>query len=973
MHRTWFACGWICIVALLPGLAGLGCISRRVTVPDVTGMTVLAAAAALNASGLNVGTVMEEPGGDMPEGVVIRQTPGAGERVEEGSLVNLVVSRGPGTPEEGEGEMALEGEGEATEEGEGEPVKEGEGEQPVEGEGETPEGEEELPLAEGPVVDFTAAPSSGFWPLTVSFTDLSESGSVPVRGWIWDFGDGGKSLEQHPAHRYVTPGVYPVNLKVYSDAGEAYLTKENFITVAAAADGDGDGLPDGLETEIGSDPALWDTSGDGFSDGALYYSNADPLVKHGTPAQKAVFIEKYPELQLIEVRPNQLVFAGMTSKTELLVPGNILISSSFGYQYTDEKGLTDSAVGFLREAGSVVEEGGEIIVDTVDAALENVFDELNLEGSIPITLDTDGTILEDFLADFPVYSDDIFSASLCDGRVLLTPDLSYTLIIQAGEVQEFSAVLSGGMLLQLGALLAVTSAYELQHEIPLASVPFPIPSTPLVVTLSASAGFELTLEGQASLYAGFRSQTNMTLGAVYANDVLTSLSSLELGNEFLGPELDVSASLDAKVFLKPKVDIALYGRVGAYVQIRPFLNFDAHYPCPPAPKLDVGIDGGVGVYADLFVWEWAPDPIELFEVRHTLWEGGCWDLSEDLEQVSAPVISPYANTGCPYYVVRLSCDDEDAEIRYTTNGSEPDADSPLYTGPFILGGPEGTARTLKTRAWKTGYAPSETAEHSYVFGPLHNVDEMSVLLPGNVPLVLVHVPAGSFQMGATTEPSREGPVHNVTLAHDFCMAKYELTQRQWLALMNVWPENEPVEWMGIGDDYPMYYISWEDAHNFIDALNAHILDTGQGTATFRLPTEAEWEYACRAGTQTRFYFGDSEIGDNCEDDGIRGKYMWFCGNYDKGVAARVGLKLPNAFGLYDMHGNCWEYCEDDWHWNYLNVPVDGTAWLDSPRGENRVMRGGNANDAYLCTSTMRWAVNPADRSHYSAGFRVVRQ
>lgn len=967
------AYGLLCVAAFVPGLMGLGCNPGTVVVPDVSGMTILEAAAALNAVGLNVGTVMEEPDDDVPEGMVMGQSPGAGEQVEEGSLVNLVVSGGAGTPEEGEGELTPEGEGESVAEGEGELAPEGEGEPVEEGEGEFFEGEEELPLAEGPVVNFTAQPASGAWPLTVAFTDLSESGSVPIHRWIWDFGDGGKSLEQHPTHRYVVPGVYTVTLKVYSDAGEAFHTEVDFVNVAAAEDGDTDGIPDWLESELGCNPDLWDTSGDGFSDGALYYSGADPLVKHGTPAPEAVFMEKYPELQLIEVRPNQLVFANTSSKTDLLVAGNILVSSSFSYSYTTEKGITDSAVGFLREVGNVVEEGGEIIVDTVDAALENVFDELNLEGSIPVTLDTDGTILEGFLDDFPVYSDDIFSASLCDGRVLLTPDLSYTLIIQAGEVKEFSAILSGGMLLQLGALLAVGSAYELEHEIPLASVPFPIPSTPLVVTLSASAGFELTLEGQASLYAGFRSQTDMTLGAVYANGELTSVSSLDMGREFLGPELSVSASLDAKVFLKPKVDIALYGRVGAYVQIRPFLGFDAHYPCPPAPKLDVGVDGGVGVYADLFVWEWEPDPIELFEVRHTLWEGGCWDLSDDLEQVSAPVIAPYANTGRPYYAVALSCEDEDAVMRYTTNGAEPDMDSPLYAGPFIVGGPEGTTRTLKARAWKAGYIPSETSEHPYTFGPLYDIDEMSVLLPGNVPLALVHIPEGSFQMGATAEPSREGPVHNVTLAGDFFMAKYELTQRQWLALMNEWPENEPVEWMGIGDDYPMYYVSWEDAHSFVDALNAHVLNTGQGAATFRLPTEAEWEYACRAGTQTRFCFGDSEIGDNCEDDGIRGKYLWFCGNHDTGVAAPVGLKLPNAFGLYDMHGNCWEYCEDDWHWNYLNAPVDGTPWMDTPRNEYRVTRGGNANNAYMCTSTMRWSVDPDDRSYYSVGFRVVRQ
>ena len=186
---------------------------------------------------------------------------------------------------------------------------------------------------------------------------------------------------------------------------------------------------------------------------------------------------------------------------------------------------------------------------------------------------------------------------------------------------------------------------------------------------------------------------------------------------------------------------------------------------------------------------------------------------------------------------------------------------------------------------------------------------MTAMLPGNVPLELVRIPAGSFQMGSPdTERSRrgdEGPVHPVGIAYDFYLGKYEVTQAQWLAVMGSWPGDAPN--YGVGDNYPAFYISWDNARNFITALNTHITATGQGPATMRLPSEAEWEYAGRAGTQTRFYFGDSlGVGDTVEDDGVRSLYMWYGGNNSPKGSKPVGCKLPNAFGLYDMSGNLCE-------------------------------------------------------------------
>ena len=257
---------------------------------------------------------------------------------------------------------------------------------------------------------------------------------------------------------------------------------------------------------------------------------------------------------------------------------------------------------------------------------------------------------------------------------------------------------------------------------------------------------------------------------------------------------------------------------------------------------------------------------------------------------------------------------------------------------------------------------------------LENPDTVTILLPGNVPMELVQIPAGSFQMGSPdTERSRygdEGPVHIVTIGYDFYMGKYEVTQGQWLAVMGTSPGGYTWDY-GVGSEYPAYYVSWEDAQAFITAVNAHITATGQGPATLRLPSEAEWEYACRGGTQTRFYFGDSlGVGDSCEDDGERSQYMWYCGNNADYGSKPVGGKMPNGFGLHDMSGNLYEWCEDWWHSDYTGAPADGSAWV-SPTASYRVLRGGNwGSSARSCRSAFRNRHSPSDR-YYLGGFRLA--
>ncbi len=242
--------------------------------------------------------------------------------------------------------------------------------------------------------------------------------------------------------------------------------------------------------------------------------------------------------------------------------------------------------------------------------------------------------------------------------------------------------------------------------------------------------------------------------------------------------------------------------------------------------------------------------------------------------------------------------------------------------------------------------------------------EITIMLPGDVPLVLVRVPAGTYLRGRNPNEQdsseREDPQHEVTLTEDFYLGKYPVTQAQWLAVMGSWPASEPDAASGASDEHPAYFVSWNDAQAFIGAVNAHSEATGQVTGALRLPTEAEWEYACRAGTTTRFYWGDDP--DYRDVDA----YAWYLGNEDS--AMPVGLKQPNDWGLYDMSGNVFEWCQD-WYESYPSEPVTNPTGPDE--GSFRVGRGGAWHrGALYCRSAFRASFAPDVRNNH-LGFRVA--
>ncbi|MBX3728572.1 MAG: formylglycine-generating enzyme family protein [Candidatus Sumerlaeia bacterium] len=257
--------------------------------------------------------------------------------------------------------------------------------------------------------------------------------------------------------------------------------------------------------------------------------------------------------------------------------------------------------------------------------------------------------------------------------------------------------------------------------------------------------------------------------------------------------------------------------------------------------------------------------------------------------------------------------------------------------------------------------------------------ERTILLPGDVPLTMVGIPGGTFLMGAAERNwtrSDEWPIHAVSIMRHFEMGKFELTREQWSALSTTTPWTELYEDHYEGLDAPANSVTYHDALEWIAALNAHVIATSQGAGTFRLPSEAEWEHAARAGTRGRFWFGDSD----CPPSGVpefQGycslmDHAWFGDNVAGLGAQAVGQKLPNPFGLYDMSGNVSEWCLDV-RWTYVDTPIDGSAY-GSPEDADyyRILRGGN----FLNTPQH---VRPASRQSNlrfvagsESGFRLAR-
>jgi formylglycine-generating enzyme required for sulfatase activity len=259
-----------------------------------------------------------------------------------------------------------------------------------------------------------------------------------------------------------------------------------------------------------------------------------------------------------------------------------------------------------------------------------------------------------------------------------------------------------------------------------------------------------------------------------------------------------------------------------------------------------------------------------------------------------------------------------------------------------------------------------------ISGAAHSQEDVpGSIYKNRIGMEFVAIPAGTFLMGSPDADREaqpfEKPQHSVTISRPFYIGKFEVTQQQWEAVIGSNPysrdrSNPFYNLPGMAEritrpDHPAT-VSWTDAQEFIAALNAR-----EGGQRYRLPTEAEWEYAARAGTTTSYSFGDA--------DADLGRFAWFGENFASGGSHPVGAKAPNPWGLYDVHGNAWEWVQDWFDPSYyaMNPSVDP---LGPAQGSKRVVRGGSwHNTAASWRTAFRRDYHP-DYRGISIGFRVLR-
>jgi sulfatase modifying factor 1 len=286
----------------------------------------------------------------------------------------------------------------------------------------------------------------------------------------------------------------------------------------------------------------------------------------------------------------------------------------------------------------------------------------------------------------------------------------------------------------------------------------------------------------------------------------------------------------------------------------------------------------------------------------------------------------------------------------------------------VLGLDPGNIEGLRLQAAAEEKAAAERAAMEKAVADKAAASEKAAILArapitNTIGMKLKGIPAGTFTMGSPeSEADREvnETQHKVTISKAFYMQTTEVTQGQWQALMATEPWKGK-SFVNEGDNYPAVYVSWDDAVAYCEKLSE------KESVTYRLPTEAEWEYACRAGTETRWSFGN--------DEKALGDYAWYRENaddIDEKYAHQVELKKPNAFELYDMHGNVWEWCHDYFEEDYYKQSPEKDP-TGPTSGSSRVFRGGSwRHDSRYTRSADRLWYDAVNRN-YNNGFRLVRE
>ena len=586
------------------------------------------------------------------------------------------------------------------------------------------------------------------------------------------------------------------------------------------------------------------------------------------------------------------------------------------------------------------------------------------------------------------------TVTLTEGSVTFTPTYDFALNFDLLQGLTYACIAARGALdlnYEWEATATVAGSHSLSVDLseiypelripPYAFflvVPLPPPLPPLPVhgevKFRLKAGYERSFSRPMTLQNGFDYHPWVRIGAEFDNGRWTNLSSMDLTD--FNPHLPVASHEGAaslELFIKPEVFIELYTVGGPTFGPVPY--DEVSYVAPPPPgecpfHVALGLDAEFGVAMNILDMEQLSLYYNLprYPLCRREWPFGCGTPMLTVEPL-APTAGPeggsaqltVSNSGSGYLHWNAEVTSGGSWLQITAGNSGINSGTISYT---VAPNTTPSQRTGIIQVVAQGACDGSPRHVTVTQGPR---ETETILLPGDVPLEMVWIPGGTFLMerypGEQNSYGREDPQHAVTVP-GFWMGKYEVTKRQWTAVMGTTP------WSGrryvLDDpDSPVVWVSWNAAKSFITALNAHT------EKTFRLPSEAEWEYACRAGTTTSYYWGEDTRID------VVGAYCWFYFNtrqVGEEYAHVVGLKLPNGFGLFDMGGNVEELCEDDYHNNYIGAPTDGSAWVRTPRDRLHVRRNGDYywfSGLESCRSAFRDEVTNTGEGHF-VGFRLAR-
>ncbi len=494
-----------------------------------------------------------------------------------------------------------------------------------------------------------------------------------------------------------------------------------------------------------------------------------------------------------------------------------------------------------------------------------------------------------------------------------------------------------------------------------------------VVTASASA--EITASAEATATA------TLEVGVRYdENTGWNTVLDQSFGTDLIA-DLSVVGGVQAEVRLVPKVTVEFYEAVAAWISVEPSVSTELMAegttvaPCLPLEltqfDADLEVEAKVGVdftlIGDYSLFEatvWDPEPWVLFSLPGaSISSTGTAPVNLQAD-ITDGVNNPFDLGSAQWWTgdsgVVLTADPSDPRIA-TLSCTENGAYNVVFSGHGVLG-PIARRCTERTVVCTTGAGGGD----------------ITINLADGLTMDLVYIPPGTFMMGSPPDElgrDSDEELHQVTLTQGYYLGTTEVTQAQWEAVTG-----SPIPTGGIcgtssyGPDYPAHCVSWDQIAGpggFMDLLNQHLADTGQpGAGLMRLPTEAEWERAARAGTETRFSHGDVlECNDfNCSECTAHDLFMWWCGNAN--TSQQVGERQPNAFGLYDMHGNLWEWVQD---WAGLYGPDPQVDPIGPGTGLHKSTRGG-AHYVYprYARSASRSSQSPQATGDYSVGFRIAR-